>query len=459
MAVGQRPEFFVSPLHANTSCMPAVIPRRVVITGFGLISPLGSSADTVWDNLMARRSGVGPLERVPSDFLPASFGAEARQFTGAIEDFGPLEKSVQRNIKKGVKLMCREIEMGVASAQLALANAALSAGKFDPDRTGSVFGIDYILTMPEEFEEGVRNCLNADQQFEFSRWAEHGLPKVTPLWLLKYLPNMPASHIAIYNDLRGPSNSLTLREAAANLAVGEAYCTIARGSADIMIAGATGTRIHPLRTVHASIQEQLATNGVEPAKASRPFDLHRTGMVLGEGAGAIVLEELETARARGAQIYGEVVGQGSSTVLDRSGVAHIDVAIKNAMLQSLRNSGLSSDDIGHVHAHGLSTTWCDAEEAQAINTVFGQRSKPVPVTAAKSYFGNLGAGSGMVELICSLLALQHNRLFPVLNYETPDPACPIAVVQSDDATPGDSFINVNVTPQGQASAVIVRRFA
>jgi 3-oxoacyl-[acyl-carrier-protein] synthase II len=439
--------------------MPAASPRRIVITGFGLISPLGSSADAVWNNLIARRSGVGPLERVPGDFLPASFGAEARQFTGAVEDFGPLEKNLQRNIKKGVKLMCREIEMGVASAQLAMSNAALAAGTFAPDRTGTVYGSDYILTMPEEFEEGVRNCLNDDKQFEFSRWAQHGLPKVTPLWLLKYLPNMPASHIAIYNDLRGPSNSLTLREAAANLAVGEAYCTIVRGSADIMIAGATGTRIHPLRTVHASIQEELATNGVEPAKASRPFDLRRTGMVLGEGAGAIVLEELETARARGAQILAEVVGQGSSSVQDRAGVAHIDVAIKNAMQQALRNSGLSPDDIGHVHAHGLSTGKCDAEEAQAINAVFGRRVNPVPVTAAKSYFGNLGAGGGLVELICSLLALQHDRLFPVLNYETPDPACPIAVVQSDDAKPGDSFINVSVTPQGQASAVIIRRFA
>lgn len=433
-------------------------PRRVVITGTGLISPLGNSADALWDALASGRSGVEPLTSLPTDDFPASFGAEARDFTGDIGDFGPLEKSMQRTIKKNLKVMCREIEMGVASAQLALTDAGLKPGIYDPDRTGAVYGSDYILTLPEEFTAGIRKCLDENGVFDFSRWAEKGLPEVTPLWLLKYLPNMPASHIAIYNDLRGPNNSITLREAAANLAIGEAFNTILRGSADTMIAGATGTRIHPLRTIHVMLQDEVAVNGVAPEKAARPFDLNRTGMVIGEGAGAVVLEELATAQARGANILGEVVGQGSSTVMDRNGVAKFDVALKNAMQQALRVAGMSPDDIGHVHAHGLSTHIGDVQESQAINAVFGQRAQRVPVTAAKSYFGNLGAGSGVVELIASVLAINKGQLFPVLNYETPDPECAISVVQSHDVTPGDSFINVNVTPQGQASAVVVRRF-
>src|SRR5262249_45597303 len=147
-----------------------------------------------------------------------------------------------------------------------------------------------------------------------------GLKKVDPLWLLKYLPNMPASHIAIYNDLRGPSNSLIHREASANLSLAEAYCTIQRGSAETIVTGATGTRIHPIRTVHVNLQEQVANNGMEPARLSRPFDKLRSGMVLGEGAAALVLEELELAQSRGVKIYGEIIGYGSSSVISRDGV-------------------------------------------------------------------------------------------------------------------------------------------
>jgi 3-oxoacyl-[acyl-carrier-protein] synthase II len=352
--------------------------------------------------------------------------------------------------------MCREIQMGVAAAQLALADAGLKPGAYDPDRTGVAYGSDYIMTMPEEFVEAIGSCLGARGEFLFGRWAEDGLPKVAPLWLLKYLPNMAASHIAIYNDLRGPSNSITLREASANLAVGEAYWTIARGSADTMIAGATGTRVHPLRTVHLVLQEQLAVNHVEPAKMSRPFDLHRTGMVIGEGAGALMLEELNRAQTRGARILGEVVGYGSSTVIDQSGVARSDLAVRNALMQTMRNAGLSPDDVGHVHAHGLATRKSDAEEARAIHEVFRERSSAVPVVAAKSYFGNLGAGGGAVELIASVVASERGRLFPVLNYETPDPQCPISAVRSDDAQPGLSFVSTSITPQGQATAVAVR---
>ncbi len=431
--------------------------RRVVITGVGLISPLGNTPEALWESLRAGRSGVGPLQSVPSQHLPIRCGAEARDFTGRIEDFGTLEKSVQRTIRKGLKVMCREIQMGVAAAQRALHHAGLSPGAYDPDRTGVVYGSDYIMTMPDEFTEGIRECLDEERHFEFQRWASQGLPKLTPLWLLKYLPNMPASHIAIYNDLRGPNNSLTLREASSNLAIGEAYCTIARGSADILVAGATGTRIHPLRTLHVALQEELASNGeADPAQLSRPFDLNRRGMVVGEGAGAVILEELSSAEGRGATILGEVIGHGASTVADRRGVARNDKAIENALGMALRNAGIDPGQLDHIHAHGLGTHRGDEQEARGIRAALG--GQPLPVVAAKSYFGNLGAAGGVVELIASLLALQHGTLFPVLNYETPDPACPVEAVRSSDVPAGETFVNLNTTPQGQASAVVVRRY-
>lgn len=433
--------------------------RRVVITGMGLISPLGNSPESLWHALAAGQSGVRPLVSVPTEFLPTSFAGEARDFQGEIENFGPLERTLQRNIKKGLKLMCREIEMGVAAAQLALSHAGHKAGSYDPDRTGCVYGCDHIMTMPEEFADGVTACLDSEHKFQFSRWGETGLSKMNPLWLLKYLPNMPGSHIAIYNELRGPSNTITLREAAGNLSIGEAASTISRGAADIIVAGATGTRIHPLRILHILLQEEVAGGNIDPAKASRPFDFHRTGMVLGEGSGAVVLEELKTAQARGATILGEVVGHGASSALDEKSVANYELAIKNVLLQSLRTANMKPEEIGHLHAHGLATRICDAAESRAIDQVFGQRNKPVPVISAKSYFGNLGAGGGVVELISSVLALNQGRLFRTLNYETPDPECAISVCTSNEAPAGDSFINVSVTPQGQASAVAVRKLA
>ena len=268
-------------------CSSDLLNRRVVITGVGLISPLGNHPDTLREALFARRSGVAALQRIPADYLPSAFGAEAREFTGDIEQFGPLEKTLQRNIKKGIKLMCREIQMGVAAAQLCLTDAGLSPDRRSSERTGVTYGSDHIMTIPEEFTDGIRNCLNAEGKFEFSRWGKDGLPKVDPMWLLRYLPNMPASHIAIYNDLRGPSNSITLREPSSNLAVAESASTIQRDSADAMIAGATGTRIHALRTIHVCLQEEIA-RGAEGDKLSRPFDADRNGSVLGEGAGVEV---------------------------------------------------------------------------------------------------------------------------------------------------------------------------
>ena len=427
--------------------------RRVVITGLGLISPLGNSPEALWGGLREGKSGVDLLSRVPCEHLTTDIGGECREFTGEIADFGELEKKLKRNVKKALKLMCREIQLGVAAAQFAIANSEVQ-GAHDPTRIGTLFGSDYIITEPGEFAAGVTNCLT-DDKFDFQNWAENGLTKVEPTWLLKYLPNMPASHIAILNDLQGPSNSITVREASANLAIGEASTIIQRGSADAMVVGSTGSRIHPLRTIHVVMQETLADRNAagidgDATKACRPFDANRCGMVLGEGAGSIVLEELESAQARGATIYGEVTGYGSSLVA-RDGVADFETAFGNVILGSLETAGISAEDIGHVHAHGLSSVSVDRCEASAIDKLLSK----VPVTAAKSYMGNLGAGGGMVELIASLMAMQNKELFPVLNYDSPDNDCPINVAQ-DWIDPGSVCLNLNCTPQGQASAVVVK---
>jgi len=432
--------------------------RRVVVTGLGLISPLGNTTESLWDALQSGRSGVAPLLEPLGKALPCSFAGEAREFTGAIEDFGELESAQKKLIRKGLKVMCRESQMAVAAAQRALVDAGVVLNQGDPERSGIVFGSDYMLTIPDEFTEGIRECMNGAATFDFAQWGDVGMKKLSPLWLLKYLPNMPASHIAIFNDLRGPNNSITHREAAGNLAIGEAFRVIQRDHADLMLAGATGTRVHPLKAVHAVLQEEVASDREPPHRASRPFDRDRSGMVLGEGSGVVVLEELGAAQARGARIYAEVVGAGSSAVVDRRRVAHRDEAIANAVRAGLRDAGIGPDEIGHIHAHGLSTRTSDAEESRGLVATLGQQAAKIPVTAAKSYFGNLGAGGGVVEFIASTLALSHDWLFPILNYDTVDPDCPLNVVRGGDTAAGGCFVNVNVTPQGQASCVVASRF-
>lgn len=429
--------------------------RRVVITGVGVVSPLGNDADQLISSLRNRVSGIGPLTQVPQDVLSINFGAEAREFTGDIADYGPMDKKLQRTIRKGSKVMCREIEMGVAVAQLALHDSGLSEDARNRDRTGVVYGCDYIMSMPQEYAEGVRNCLTEDGEFNFDRWGEHGRPQVSPLWLLKYLPNMPASHIAIYNDLRGPNNSITVREASAGAAIAESYSTLSRGHADALVVGATGSRIHPLRTLHAAMQEKLASNRDDPTTMSRPFDSDRDGSVVGEGAGAMICETLEHASRRGAKIIGEVVGYGSSAVGESFGNNHLQVAIENVLRAALGSE--SPDAIGHLHAHGLGTVESDQMEATAIANVFGPTEKQPPVTTAKGHVGNLGAGGGMVEIIASLKSLG-GTLFPIVNCDSPDPSCPINLVRDDSSAAGDQFISVNVTPQGQASAVRIKAF-
>ncbi len=440
--------------------MQASDPQRIVITGLGVVSPLGCSPDQLTQRLRSRCSGVGPLTQVPTGVLSVDHGAEASDFTGAIEDYGPLDKTLQRTIRKGSKLMCREIEMGVAAAQRAIDHAGLTPEARDRDRTGVVYGCDYIMTLPEEFAAGIQNCQDEDGKFQFAQWAAKGLPQVNPLWLLKYLPNMPASHIAIYNDLRGPNNSITMREASPAAVLSEAYSTLQRGHADVLVVGATGSRIQPFRSLHASMQEALATiprgaDAAQMAAACRPFDRDRNGSVLGEGAAAMILETLSHARARGATILGEVIGSGCSTVGPPWGPGYLGRAIGNALRMATRNADLAK--IGHVNAHGLGTVPCDNAEAEAIAEVFHKDQPRVPVTTAKGHFGNLGAGGGMVEVVASVGSLG-GELFPTLNCDQLDPACDINVVTGAGTPAGDSFVSVNVTPQGQASAVLIAAF-
>ncbi|QDT00464.1 beta-ketoacyl-[acyl-carrier-protein] synthase family protein [Adhaeretor mobilis] len=430
--------------------------RRVVITGMGVVSPLGNSPAALWESLCAGRSGVAPLGLLPPLAGRVVYAGEARDFTGEIGDFGELTKDRKKVIRKALKMMCRETMMAVSAAQQAMVDAGFGEAVPDPERSGVVFGSDYMLSPPDDFLDGMNKCGADEADFKFDQWGPTGLPEMNPLWMLKFLPNMPASHIAIFNDLRGPNNSLTLREVAGLMAIREATHTIARGHADRMLAGACGTRVHSFKTIHAVQTEQLADPTLDPTTASRPFDAARTGMVVGEGAGALVLEEREAALARGATIYGEILGAGSSVATDVDLKARPEESLEHAAAAALDDASLEFDALGHISAHGLGTTKADAAEAKALRSLGGETGSEASVVAAKSYFGNLGAASSVVELVASVMALGEGKLFETLNFQSPDENCPVSIA-SEGSPAGESFLKLSVTPQGQAAALVVGR--
>ena len=430
---------------------------RVVVTGLAVVSPIGCTRERFWESLCQGRSGIAPfLQDQDNDkSLGTHVAGRVSDFTGRIEDFGLLEPRCKKAISKALKMMNRETQMGLAAAQHALADSQLLAGAVDPHRIGVCFGAGNVSMLPDDFLPAIQACTDEGRHYEFDRWGTDGLSAVAPLWLLKCLPNMPACYIAIFNDLRGPNNSITQRETAPNLAIAEACNILQEGAADAMVVGGTGTTLQPFNLIHELLDQEVSPGEEDTARSCRPFDLHRTGSVLAEGAAALILESSESAQRRGITVYGEVLGSGASCVIDRHQRPHTDKAIFNAMRSALSQAHLSPGAIGHLHARGLGGRRADIEEARAIRAVFGFHADHLPVVAAKSFTGNAGAGSGAIELVASLLALKHGRLFPVLNFENPDPECPIAPVRTSEVPAGSCFLNLNAGANGQASCVVM----
>lgn len=422
----------------------------IVITGVGIISPIGIGLERFTEQLRAGANGIAKSKFFPGFASPDSV-------TGEVADFNEetAKKLYLKEVRRSIKLMCRDIQLGVASALMALTDSQLDLEKIDHDRMGVEFGANLMLSEPETLAPPAVAMRDVTGEIEFEGWGAAGYGKMEPLWLLRYLPNMPACHISIASDARGPSNSLTLDEASGNVVIGEAVRIMQRGAADIMITGATGSYSHPLRALHLALLESLlATTPEAPEKRSRPFDRDRSGFVVAEGAGTLILETRAHAEARGALIYGRILATGSSTCVDTSGVPNYGAAFEGAMKAALRNGNLEPTDIGHYNAHAAGVGEVDTAEAQAVNKIFGDYR--IPVTAPKSFLGNSSAGSGMVELVTSLAALRDGFVPKTLNYDTPDPSCDVAVVTDSGVVPTKkTFASMNVTRKGQAAVVVV----
>jgi 3-oxoacyl-[acyl-carrier-protein] synthase II len=429
--------------------------RRVVITGVGIVSPLGIGYETFAKNLLDGKSGISRLESVAFSGAPKNVGGEIKDFTETTAKNQYLKAQ-----RKSIKVMCREIQFGVASATLAIEHSGLDLEMIDHERFGVDFGANLMFSPPQVLKDACWLCVDeGDPEFHFKheQWGTKGLSNLEPLWLLRYLPNMPACHIGISADARGPSNSITMNEVSGNLAVGEASRIMMRGLADIMIAGTTGTRLEPTKSMHAALWDILADYGQEPPETwCRPFDKTRTGEVLAEGACSLILEEESHAKARGATILGRILGSGSSCVFERDAPHKITRAIVNAVGVALRDAGLTTADIGHINANGLSTPWVDVDEAQAIHEIFGSAGETIPVTALKSVLANSGAGCGTLELAGSLAGLGQGVVPSTANYRVPDPDCRLNIVHGKPLPIANRILlNVNVTTVGQAAALVV----
>ncbi len=408
--------------------------RQVVITGLGIVSPIGIGRAAFEQSLTDRTSGVSCITHFDTSHLDVHIGAELKDF----------EPKLYVKPRKSLKVMSREIQIGVASSTLAIEDANLDVAELDVERMGVVYGSPMLYADVAELADLYRGCA-VDGKFDFDLFGEQFPKQMLPLWMLKYLPNMTASHIGIAQGARGANNSVVQGDCSSLLAMIEAIAVIQRGIADVMLTGGAGDRMN-LTAVMYRGDSNLSRNNEIPAEASRPFDANRDGMVVGEGAGTIVLEERSHAEKRGAKIYGTVLGY--STV--HAGNQSMTNAITRSIDTCLAKAKLDSGSVGHVNAHGLSDPEHDAHEAAAIRSTLGD----VPVTAPKSYFGNVGAASGSIELAASLVS---DSVPPTLNYSTADPACDINVVTNPSSVSMPNILKLNQNSTGQAVGLLVRR--
>jgi 3-oxoacyl-[acyl-carrier-protein] synthase II len=413
---------------------------EVVITGLGVVSPIGIGRAPFWESLCAGTTGVAPIDHFDTKALPIHIGARVR-------DFDPAKYVKPR---KSLKVMSREIQFAVTAADLAMTDAGFTPETLDPERLGVLLGCDWIQPEPELVIDASRAVI-AQGPLDVPNWGRLALAEIYPLWLLKYLPNMPACHVAIAHDARGPCNSIVLQEVSSLLAIREAARIIERGAADAIIAGGTGHRLHPT-TYFRSCVEEVSHRNDDPAGASRPFAKGRDGLVNGEGSAMFLLESRQHAQARGARILASVLGSSSGCEARVPGGPQTSTVLARVLSQALADAKLKPGDIGHVNAHGMSTVQSDRIEAQAIRAVLGD----VPVTAPKSYFGHLGAGGGAVEMAVSVLALAEGLVPRTLNHEEPAEDCPIRVIDREPLTGAQpTALLTNQAVTGQSVALVL----
>ncbi len=378
--------------------------QRVVITGLGVLSPVGIGHENVWENLLAGRSGVARLTQFDPSPFPVQFGGEVKGFDPAILG-SPRE----------VRRMDRCTQFALAAARQAVEDAALDLTALDPEAVGITIG---------SAAGGFQTLLEQHQVY-----LERGLRRVSPFFIQHMLVDSPAGQVAISLGLRGPNMAVVSACATGTQAIGEGAEVIRRGDAEVMLAGGTETPIHPVILAGFSVMHALARGNGEPERASSPFTKRRDGFVLSEGAAVVVLESLEHARARDARIYAEVAGYGATNdAYDMAAVPEDGLMAGRTMSRALKKADLAPEGIDYVNAHGTGTPLNDKAETLGIKAVFGAHAYRVAVSSTKSMTGHMMAGSGAVETVICSLVLRDQIVPPTINLDDPDPECDLDYV-------------------------------
>jgi 3-oxoacyl-[acyl-carrier-protein] synthase II len=388
--------------------------RRVVVTGVGVINPLGNDIETVWSALKEGQSGVGYTTIFDASNFPTRISAEIKNWEIADSVDNP----------ELWNLRGRHSKFAAGAAKQAFDSSGVADHIQDRRRFGVYMGSGEGNQDFMSFAKMMATSLDGEGNLDLVKFTRAGLDILNPVVELEQEPNMPVGHIASMFNAQGPNANCLTACAASSQAVGEAAEIIRRGEADVMLSGGTHSMIHPFGVTGFNLLTALSTNNDDPTGASRPFDRLRDGFVLGEGAAMVVLEEYEFAKARGAHIWGEILGYGSTA--DAYRVTDIHPEGRGAigcMQMALKDAGLSSDQIDYVNAHGTSTTVNDKVETRACREVFGAKAAQVPISSTKSMMGHLIAAAGATELIVCLMAIRDNVLPPTINYENPDPLC------------------------------------
>lgn len=373
--------------------------RRVVVTGMGALTPIGNSVDEFWKSLQAGTSGASPITTFDVSAFDTQFACSLVRF-----------KATDYMDRKAAQRMDPFAQYALVASDMAVADSGVSVKDVDPDRVGVVYG------------SGIGGMNTYDAQFR--NYMEGGPRRISPFFIPMLIPDIAAGSIAIKYGFKGPNFATVSACATASHAIGDAYRIIQYGDADIMVCGGSEAPITPLGLGGFNSMKAMSTRNDDPAKASRPFDAQRDGFVMGEGAGTIVLEELEHAQRRGAKIHAELVGIGFT-----ADAHHITAPPEGgegavrSMRRAIKDAGIDPGLIDYINAHGTSTPLNDESETQAIKTVFGDHAREIVVSSTKSMTGHLLGAAGAIEAIASILACAHDVIPPTINYEFPDPAC------------------------------------
>jgi 3-oxoacyl-[acyl-carrier-protein] synthase II len=417
----------------------------IVITGLGCVSPIGIGREAFWDSLKSGKCGISLVHCIEGD--------ERREFYGGVvKDF---DGKVYVTPRKALKVMNREAQTAYSVAHLAWRDAKLNDVELDADRLGVIYGSEIMPGEIQDLTCAIQNCSVAGEM-QPDRWGQQFSRDIFPLWMLKNLPNMPACHVGIAINARGPNNTIVEEEISGLQALIEAAMIIERDKADVMVVGAVGGRVAPTRLIFRleSIyrQKNAPADTVAGEGLCIPFDLRRCGVVPAEGAAALVLERRSHAVRRGAKIYGQLTGFANRFAKPVELHSGSRVSVGNAIRSALNMSEIDSSELGMVSAQGFSAPGLDVEESQAIASVCGD----VPVTAFSSYFGTAGAGCGLLELVAGVLATSNGLTLPTLGYSQPDPRCPVRVTTKAANITSDYMLKLSFTPYGHAAAVVVR---